>query len=740
MAESKVRASEILTQLLNHPNAADPKRKLALQKLQRTLTTITIISSDLISLYPEILKCLQSTTGDKIDVQVLKWCYNYIQVIGVNDLDNLMEVLPILIDRLTNGSEIVQLMTLRLMVGIPVKEYVRHCIQISRSIIEKTAGSGGGVKLRTLAVYSVARLFEIDDVAVSKAGLLSLTYDALEDPQPAVALAAVTVLNELNDNVKLETPLRFDFNQALWLLELLDKVEEFGKVQVLTALLNFVPQRSTESLAVIDKVASLLMDANSSIVLNCFKLILYCLNYVDAIPQGGNLLVKMTNSISALLSNPSPEIQFLTLRNVILLTLSKPLLFHFDVSLFFCSFDDTAYVKDTKLEIIYLLASESNISIILSELGQYASDVDVGMSRKAVRAIGNLAVKFNSSADEAVDLLMELLSYDVDYVNQEVILVMKNVFRRHDAYQRQCLPLILQRAHRITDPESKSALIWIIGTHSDAVPDAELLLSDLTSQFSQDPVDLQLTSLTSVMKLHLNNYKSQGAAAAAAPPPTTTITVSLLQKATKSIENPDVRDRAYFYLRLLKLPDQSIANDIVNGEIPFISTDNEKLDPRILEELQLNIGTLASIYLKPVGSVFRLAKRKVLTNSHARTNALEEYQHDDQQPQQRPSTANGITSASSSGEDSRSRSQTANSSNTSLSYHSNNNNNNNGGNNTEAGGNGAFRNQDDFDVDSLRKPPMKKSNSGLSNGSGNSSAGKLGRKLSSVGRKFSLRR
>lgn len=39
------------------------------------------------------------------------------------------------------------------------------------------------------------------------------------------------------------------------------------------------------------------------------------------------------------------------------------------------------------------------------------------------------------------------------------------------------------------------------------------------------------------------------------------------------------------------------------------------IDPRVLEELELSIGTLASIYLKPVRHVFRLAKPRKLTPS-----------------------------------------------------------------------------------------------------------------------------
>ncbi len=99
------------------------------------------------------------------------------------------------------------------------------------------------------------------------------------------------------------------------------------------------------------------------------------------------------------------------------------------------------------------------------------------------------------------------------------------------------------------------------------------------------------------------------------------IVIKVLKWATEEVNNPDVRDRGFFYWRLLSNQDKfpSTAKEVVDNEIPVISNENEKLDPLILEELELNIGTLASIYLKPVGQVFRLAKRKFLPSSPARS-------------------------------------------------------------------------------------------------------------------------
>lgn len=53
------------------------------------------------------------------------------------------------------------------------------------------------------------------------------------------------------------------------------------------------------------------------------------------------------------------------------------------------------------------------------------------------------------------------------------------------------------------------------------------------------------------------------------------------------------------------------------GEKPTITAESERLDPVTLEEMCLNVGTLATVYLKPVQQVFRQARTKRLQDSPA---------------------------------------------------------------------------------------------------------------------------
>lgn len=92
---------------------------------------------------------------------------------------------------------------------------------------------------------------------------------------------------------------------------------------------------------------------------------------------------------------------------------------------FFCKYNDPPYVKVEKLEIMVRLATERSVDVLLGELKEYASEVDVDFVRKAVRAIGQAAIKIESAAERCVTALMDLIETRVSYVVQEAVIVIK---------------------------------------------------------------------------------------------------------------------------------------------------------------------------------------------------------------------------------------------------------------------------------------------------------------------------
>ena len=68
---------------------------------------------------------------------------------------------------------------------------------------------------------------------------------------------------------------------------------------------------------------------------------------------------------------------------------------------------------------------------MLLELKEYATEVDVEFVRKSVRAIGRCAISIEGAAERCISVLLELIKTNVNYIVQEAIVVIRDIFRRY---------------------------------------------------------------------------------------------------------------------------------------------------------------------------------------------------------------------------------------------------------------------------------------------------------------------
>lgn len=467
--------------------------------------------------------------------------------------------------------------------------------------------------VRTSAAFAVARLYQHDEERATKAGLINDLNELLYDENQVVVANALAALNSITESNK-SLQLTIDKNHSVALVNGLSSANEWRSVYLLDALMSFVPQNSKDALSLIEIVLSCLSHSNSAVVLNAIKVIVYLSNYVErpevVVP---GMAKRIGSALVSLLSRP-PEIQFLVLRNVILLLLGKRYLLEVDVEQFFWRFDDPIYVRDTKLEIIYLLADEYNVGVVFRELEEYATEIDANMARKAIRAFGNLAIKLEVTAQQSVDTLIDLLSDNVPHIVQECIIVLKNVLRKYPKRFDYAIAPAVRTYEIIEERDAKASICWIVGQYAEQIPEAQKIINSFVLSFNESPLEVQYVVLTAVVKYYIK-FPSQGEGPL----------LKVLKKATEVSDNPDVRDRGFFYWRMITNPDnagtdgdfQIRTKEIVIDPEPLISSENENIDPNILEELELNIGSLVSVYLKSVEHVFRLAKRKLLPYSPA---------------------------------------------------------------------------------------------------------------------------
>lgn len=204
-----------------------------------------------------------------------------------------------------------------------------------------------------------------------------------------------------------------------------------------------------------------------------------------------------------------------------------------------------------------------------------------------------------------INTLLDLVATKVSYIVQEATVVIRNIFRKYPNQYESIISTLCENLDSLDEPEAKAAMIWVIGQYADRIENSDELLEDFLDTFADEPHEVQLALLTATVKLFIQR-----------PTKGQDLVPKVLKWATEETDHPDLRDRGYMYWRLLS-SDPATAKSIVMGEKPPITAESEKLDPHTLEEMCLVVGTLATVYLKPVQTVFRSARPRRVPESPA---------------------------------------------------------------------------------------------------------------------------
>lgn len=457
--------------------------------------------------------------------------------------------------------------------------------------------------VRKTAAICVAKLYMHDRKVVEKQGLINMLRDLLADGNPTVvanAVAALTEVSERSDNIQLKLNLTI----ASKLVSALPDCSEWGQTYILEALMFFVPNDFADAEILAERIAVRLQHSNSAVVLTATKVILYLMNYIASSEFKEGLCKKLSGPLVTLLSS-GPEVQYVALRNILLVIQRRPIVLQNEVKVFFCKYNDPIYVKMAKLEIIYRLANENNVEQVLAELKEYATEVDVDFVQKSVRSIGRLALKISTFADRCVAVLLSLISTKVSYVVQEAVVVIRDILRKYPNRYESVIATLCENLDSLDEPEARAAMVWIIGQYAERIENSDELLEDFLFSFLEEPTEVQLALLTATVKLFLKRPAAGGE-----------LVPKVLKWATEDVENPDVRDRGFMYWRLLST-DPATARDIVLADKPPINTDMDRMDRQLLDQLLLHAASLASIFHRQPQTFIRGSKARYLPDSAA---------------------------------------------------------------------------------------------------------------------------
>lgn len=138
-----------------------------------------------------------------------------------------------------------------------------------------------------------------------------------------------------------------------------------------------------------------------------------------------------------------------------------------------------------KLEIMVRIANDKNADQLLAELKEYAMEVDMDFVRRAVKAIGQVAIKIESASEKCVNTLLDLINTKVNYVVQEAIVVIKDIFRKYPGYEG-IIPTLCQCIDELDEPNARASLIWIVGEYAEKINNAGEILSNFVDTFGEE--------------------------------------------------------------------------------------------------------------------------------------------------------------------------------------------------------------------------------------------------------------
>lgn len=153
-----------------------------------------------------------------------------------------------------------------------------------------------------------------------------------------------------------------------------------------------------------------------------------------------------------------------------------------------------------------------------------------------------------------------------------------------------------------TETESKVASVWILAEYAEEIYNVSMnTFKKWIANFQNEDRKVQLEILSSAVKVYLKY-----------PDEFESLISDLLTVATENVNNPDVRDRAFIYWRMLST-DPEKTKTVVFGYRPQAKDNDKLVDQSFLSDMMKSMGYASSLFEKRPEELFQrsLAEQRV---------------------------------------------------------------------------------------------------------------------------------
>eukprot|EP01025_Chloroclados_australasicus_P014985 TRINITY_DN170_c1_g2_i2.p1 TRINITY_DN170_c1_g2~~TRINITY_DN170_c1_g2_i2.p1 ORF type:complete len:845 (-),score=102.22 TRINITY_DN170_c1_g2_i2:252-2786(-) len=545
---------------------------------------INIAVKDIVGLYDDVVNAAQT---DDLDLKQLIYIYLNITEKHAFSAKKALNTVSMLVRDSESDNPILRARAIRYMKYIKDEKMLDHVLPVLKEGL-----SDKDPFVVKAAVLTLPQLYKLSPNRILVDGLLHQLHGLLSSDNPAVAsnaaVAALDLMKCQDVSYNLTKPV------ADFLLATLSDCGEWNQVAILEALSLRDVTDSEDASVIVERVTPLFNAANHAVKLCAVNVVLRQMEHITDSKQLLDLQRDLSVPLLKIMALGEPAVQQAALRSMtLILQRWMNVLSPMDVKAFFIKYNDPPYVKIGKLDILMRLISPDNIDQVLLELQSYALDVDPQIVARAVRVISVCAVNLDQEAQKCVNVLMELISSKNAFLSQQCIVAFANILRRYPGSFDGVLSLISDVVDTVEEADAKVALLWIVGEHAQIMNGAVDLVESYSEDFESSDAAVKLALVLAAVRLHLVIANEQ-----------TQVLVTSVLKKGDATDDPDVRQRALFYWRLLAAEDGGVvAKKVVLAQKPLVEQDLASVHEAVLKEYLLDIPHLAAVFHLP-GSAF----------------------------------------------------------------------------------------------------------------------------------------
>ncbi|CAM6096190.1 unnamed protein product [Calypogeia fissa] len=575
--------AEIKTQLRQLAGSRAPGVEDTKRELYKKVISYLTVGIDVSSLFSEMVMC--SATSDLV---LKKMCYLYVGNYALGHPDLALLTINFLQKDCQDDDPMIRGLALRSLCSLRVKNLVEYLVG---PLVSGLKDSNGYV--RSVAAIGALKLYHIAPLAcIENDFVTTLKAMLLHDSDPQVVANCLCSLLEIlsiegntSEHAVREKESLLHQHVILSLLNRFKEFSEWAQCLVLEVVSKYVPADAQETSDMMDVLDDRLQHANSAVVLAAIKVFLHLTMAMPEVHQ--KVYERIKNPLLTLVSSGSAEQSYAVLSHLHLLVMRAPLLFASDYKHFYCRYSDPSYVKKLKLEMLTAVANETNTYEIVTELSEYAANVDIAIARESIRAVGKIALQ-QYDVNAIVDRLLQFLEMGKDYVTAETLVLVKDLLRKYPQWSHNCIAVVGDVSREsVQEPKAKCALVWMLGEYAYDMQDAPYVLEGFVNSWAEeDAPEVRLELLTAVAKCFFKR-----------PPETISVLGAALTSGLEDA-NQDVHDRALLYYRLLRHSvevAESVINPQKNAVSVFSGNQSNEVKDRIFDEF----NSLAVVYRQP---------------------------------------------------------------------------------------------------------------------------------------------